>query len=107
MKLEAKDVRWTATFSLNPSRCSALICAQQSNRYQQKKQTSRIFGWSMSRRICQQHRGESTDQWAAESVISVKIPPLFDGSTSWFKNEELIDDWLDLVVLEAGKRGPA
>ena len=28
-------------------------------------------------------------------------------STSWFKSEELIDDWLDLTVLEAGKRGPA
>ena len=37
----------------------------------------------------------------------MKIPPLFDGSTSWFKYEELIDDWLDLTVLEAVKRGPA
>ena len=27
--------------------------------------------------------------------------------TSWLKYEELIDDWLDLTVLEAGKRGPA
>ena len=33
--------------------------------------------------------------------------PLFDGSTSWFKYEELIDDWLDLTVLEGRKRGPA
>ena len=31
----------------------------------------------------------------------------FDGSTSWFKNVELIDDWLDLTVREAEKRGPA
>ena len=32
---------------------------------------------------------------------------LFHRSTSWFKYEELIDDWLDLVVLEAEKkRGP-
>ena len=37
----------------------------------------------------------------------MKIPPLFDGSTSWFKYEESIDDWLDLTVLEAEKRGPA
>ena len=36
-----------------------------------------------------------------------KKPPLFDGPTSWFKYEELIDDWLDLTVLEAGERGPA
>ena len=41
------------------------------------------------------------------SGTTSNIPPLFDGSTSWFKYEELIDDWLDLTVLEAGKRGPA
>ena len=51
-------------------------------------------------------RAESTDQWAAACGITTKNPPLFDGSTSWFKYEELIDDWLDLTVLEAGKRGP-
>ena len=34
-------------------------------------------------------------------------PPLFDGPTSWFKYEELIDYWLDLTVLEREKRGPA
>ena len=50
---------------------------------------------------------ESTDQWTAASGITTNIPPLFDGLTSWFKYEELIDDWLDLTVLEAGKRGPA
>ena len=53
------------------------------------------------------YRAESTDQWAAASGITTKIPPLFDGSTSWFKYEELIDDWLDLTVLEAVQRGPA
>ena len=31
----------------------------------------------------------------------------FDGTTSWFKHEELVDDWLDLTVLEKGKRRPA
>ena len=53
------------------------------------------------------YRAESTNQWTAGSGITTKIPPLFDGSTSWFKYEELIDDWLDLTVLEAEKRGPA
>ena len=42
------------------------------------------------------YRAESTDQWIAGSGITTKIPPLFDGSTSWFKCEELIDDWLEL-----------
>ena len=35
------------------------------------------------------------------------MPSLFDGSTSWFKYEELIEDWLDLTVLEDTQRGPA
>ena len=35
------------------------------------------------------------------------FPPLYVGSTSWFKYEELVDDWLDLTAVEAGKRGPA
>ena len=53
------------------------------------------------------YRAGSTDQWTAGSGITTKIPPLFDESTSWFEYEELFDDWLDLTVLEAGKRGPA
>ena len=52
-------------------------------------------------------RAETTDQWTALNGIDVINPALFDGPTSWFKYEELIDDWLDLTVLEAGKRGPA
>ena len=52
------------------------------------------------------YRAESTDQHTG-SGITTKIPPLFDGSTSWSKFKELIDDWLDLTVLEAEKRGPA
>ena len=51
-------------------------------------------------------RAESTDEWTVASGITSKIP-LFDGSTSWFKCEELIDDWLDLAVLEVTKGGPA
>ena len=39
------------------------------------------------------YRAESTEQYTAGSGITAKIPPLFDGSTSWFEYEELIDDW--------------
>ena len=53
------------------------------------------------------YRAESTDQWTASGGITEKITPLCDGSTSWFKYGELIDDWLDLTQLAAGKRGPA
>ena len=53
------------------------------------------------------YRAESTDQWTASSGITVKMSPRCDGPASWFKYEELIDDWLDLTQLDAGKRGPA
>ena len=49
------------------------------------------------------YRAESTYQRTAKSEIT----PHFDGSTSWFNYEELIDDWLDLAVLEAAIRGSA
>ena len=53
------------------------------------------------------YRAESTYQRTAGTGITTKIPQLFDGPTSWFKYEELIDDLLDLTVLEREKRGPA
>ena len=47
------------------------------------------------------YRAEATDQWSTVSGVTVKIPPLLDGSASWFKYEELIDDWMNLTQLEA------
>ena len=54
-----------------------------------------------------QYHAESTHQYTAGDGITTKIPTFYCGSTSWFKYEEFIDDWLDLKVLEAEKRGPA
>ena len=53
------------------------------------------------------YRAESTNEWTAASGITSKNPPSCDGLTSWFKYEELIEDWLDLTVLETSRRGPA
>ena len=39
--------------------------------------------------------------------VSTKVPPGFDGRTSWFAYEEAIDDWVDFTTLEIDKRGPA
>ena len=52
-------------------------------------------------------RVQSTDEWTAASGITSKIPPPHDGATSWFKCEELIEDWFDLTVLEVSKGGAA
>ena len=37
--------------------------------------------------------------------ITTKIPPSFDGRTSWFAYEELIDDWIDLTTLDPENMG--
>ena len=62
---------------------------------------------SLAESLGGEYRAEATDQWTASSGITAKVPPLFDGSTSCIKYEELIDVWLDFTQLEAGKRGPA
>ena len=51
------------------------------------------------------NRAESTDQWTAENWNYDEDSTifLFKVSTSWFRYEELVDDWLDLTVLVAGK----
>ena len=49
------------------------------------------------------HRAESTLQYKSKKWNHNKIPPLFDGSTSWFACEELIEDWLDLTSARRNK----
>ena len=39
--------------------------------------------------------------------VTTKIPPSFDGTSSWFAYEEAIEDWCDITELEPEKRGPA
>ena len=35
-----------------------------------------------------------------------KIPPAFNGSISFFKCEEALDEWCDITTLDPEKRGP-
>ena len=35
--------------------------------------------------------------------VTTKVPPGFDGKTSWFAFEDAIDDWCDITELEAEK----
>ena len=41
------------------------------------------------------------------SQAATKVPPSFDGKTSWFAFEDAIDDWRDITELDDEKRGPA
>ena len=52
--------------------------------------------------------GDPSTDWHQGSMgVTTKVPPLFDGKTSWFQYEELIDDWVDLTTLDTAKHGPA
>ena len=50
---------------------------------------------------------QSSDFNQHSNGVTTKVPPLFDGRTSWFSYEELIDDWVDLTTLDVTKHGPA
>eukprot|EP00439_Symbiodinium_sp_Y106_P015041 s657_g2.t1 len=39
--------------------------------------------------------------------VTTKVPPSYDGRSSWFAYEDAIDDWCDITELDADKRGPA
>ena len=38
--------------------------------------------------------------------MTAKQPPSHDGKVSWFRYEELVDDWVTFTTIEASKRGP-
>ena len=38
--------------------------------------------------------------------MTAKQPPSCDGKVSWFRYEELVDDWVTITTVEAPKRGP-
>ena len=58
---------------------------------------------------------EEPDAYAAAShsenrigiKMTPKVPPQFDGQSSWFEYEDLIDDWLGITTLDADKHGPS
>ena len=51
----------------------------------------------------QPHRG----QLMMTTQVTTKVPPGFDGKTSWFAFEDAIDDWCEITELESEKWGPA
>ena len=38
--------------------------------------------------------------------MTAKQPPSYDGKVSWFRYEELVDDWVTITTVEAPKKGP-
>ncbi len=48
-----------------------------------------------------------TEELPAGALFTSKIAPAFNGRTSWFAYEELIEEFLDITVLDDEKIGPA
>ena len=48
-----------------------------------------------------------TEGLSPGQVMSPKVPPAFNGRTSWFYYEELVLDWTDITTLTDEKQGPA
>ena len=48
-----------------------------------------------------------TSRTSQFSKATTKIPPSFDGKTSWLVYEDAIHDWCDITELDDEKRGPA
>ena len=44
---------------------------------------------------------------SAFQQVTRKVPPAYDGRSSWFAYEDAIDDWVDITELEPEKQGPA
>ena len=44
---------------------------------------------------------------SAFQQVTTKVPPAYDGRSSWFAYEDTIDDWVDITELEPEKQGPA
>ena len=48
-----------------------------------------------------------TEELPAGALFTTKIAPAFNGRTSWFAYEELIEEYLDTTILNGDKIGPA
>ena len=44
---------------------------------------------------------------SAFQLVTTKVPPSYDGRSSWFAYEDAIDDWSDITKPDGDKRGPA
>ena len=51
--------------------------------------------------------GVSEDTLTSHAQFTPKIPPAYDGRTSWFAYEELVADWLDITTLDSEKHAPS
>ena len=47
----------------------------------------------------------STGSMLSHLGITLEISLVYDGTTSWFEHEQLVDDWCDITTLDGETRG--
>ena len=57
--------------------------------------------------VNRRHYGAPANMIQMTTQVTTKIPPAYDGRTSWFAFEDAIDDWCDITELDEDKLGPA
>ena len=62
---------------------------------------SEVFAVNAGRHLQELQRLSALQQ------VTTKVPPAYDGRSSWFAYEDAIDDWVDITELEPEKQGPA
>ena len=72
--------------------------------YYEENEYDESYAWSADQAY-PAYQSPATPQVFAQ--VTTKIPPAYDGRTSWFAYEELVEDWCDLTELEPEKHGPA
>ena len=62
---------------------------------------SEVFAVNAARHL------QELQRLSAFQQVTTKVPPAYDGRSSWFAYEDAIDDWVDITELEPEKQGPA
>ena len=53
------------------------------------------------------YQGHGHVQGSVTQAYTTKIPPSYNGKTSWFAYEDAVLDWIDITELDENKQGPA
>ena len=53
------------------------------------------------------YQGHGHVSGAVQQTYTTKIPPSYNGKTSWFAYEDAVLDWIDITELDDVKQGPA
>ena len=62
---------------------------------------------AMNRNVTNHRHLQELQRLSAFQQVTTKVPPSYDGRSSWFAYEDAIDDWCDITELDGDKRGPA